>query len=62
MAVVHRIFEAGLALESAASLLDAPMVTLVGRVLDDLDRLVRDIRDEALRPPIVPRPRPAQEQ
>ncbi|HYA50454.1 MAG TPA: hypothetical protein VEG33_04730, partial [Streptosporangiaceae bacterium] len=49
MAVVHRIFEAGLALQSAASLLPGPAATLVLRVLDDLDQLVRDIRNAAFR-------------
>jgi hypothetical protein len=49
-AVVNRIFEAGLALESAASLLEAPMVTVILRALDDLDQLVRQIRSAALEP------------
>ena len=49
MAVVHRVFQAGLALESAASLLDGPMVTVLLRVLDDLDQLVHDIRNAVLR-------------
>jgi hypothetical protein len=61
MAVVHRIFEAGLALESAAGLLDAPMVTLVLRILDDLDQLVRNIRNEVLRSQRRPFPRPPEE-
>jgi len=49
-AVVNRIFEAGLALESAASLLEAPMATVILRALDDLDQLVRQIRRAALEP------------
>jgi len=53
-AAVHRIFEAGLALEAAASLLPWPAVTLVLRVLDDLDQLVRDIRNAAVKPPARP--------
>jgi hypothetical protein len=56
MAVVYRIFEAGLALESAASLLDPPMVTSVLRILDDLDQLVRDIRNEVFRLQARPMP------
>jgi len=59
MAVVHRIFQAGLALESAASLLPRPEAMLVLRVLDDLDQLVRDIRNAALKPrtrPLAPPP------
>jgi hypothetical protein len=62
MAVIHQIFQAGLALETAASLLDAPMVTLVLRILDDLDQLVRDIRSTVLRPrtrPMTPPPEQA---
>jgi hypothetical protein len=43
-AVTHHIFEAGVAMESAARLIQGPMGTLVLRVLDDLDQLVRDIR------------------
>ena len=50
-AAVHRIFQAGLALESAASLLRGPAATQVLRVVDDLDRLVRSIRDAVLQPP-----------
>jgi hypothetical protein len=50
LAVVNRIFEAGLALESAASLLEGPMVTVILRVIDDLDQLVRQIRSRALEP------------
>jgi len=50
LAVVNRIFEAGLALESAASLLEGPMVTVILRALDDLDQLVRQIRSAALEP------------
>ena len=49
-AAVNRIFEAGLALESAASLLEAPMATVILRALDDLDQLVRQIRSAALEP------------
>jgi hypothetical protein len=50
MAVVNRIFEAGLALESAASLLDGPMALVILRALADLDQLVRQIRGAALEP------------
>ena len=50
MAVVNRIFEAGLALQSAASLLEGPMATVILRALDDLDRLVRQIRSAVLEP------------
>jgi hypothetical protein len=62
-AVIHRIFEAGLALESAAGLLDGPMVTLVLRALDDLDQLVHDIRNAVLNArtrPMTPPPQEAQ--
>jgi hypothetical protein len=45
MAVINRIFEAGLALESAASMLEGPLATLAQRAVDDLDQLVRQIRD-----------------
>lgn len=58
MAVVHRIFEAGLALESAAGLLDAPMATVVLRILDGLDQLVSNIRNEVFRPQARPLPPP----
>ncbi|HYA52696.1 MAG TPA: hypothetical protein VEG33_16170 [Streptosporangiaceae bacterium] len=51
MAAVHRIFQAGLALESAASLLPGPAATLVLGVVDDLDQLVRGIRDAVLQQP-----------
>jgi hypothetical protein len=61
MAVVHRIFEAGLALESAASLLGAPMATLVLRILDDLDQLVRDIRNQVFKPQAPALPPPPEE-
>ena len=63
MAVVHRVFQAGLALESAASLLDGPMVTVLLRVLDDLDQLVHDIRNAVLKlrtRPMTPPPQEAQ--
>ncbi len=51
MAAVHRIFQAGLALESAASLLPGGTATQILGAVDDLDRLVRDIRDAVLNPP-----------
>lgn len=47
-AVIHRIFEAGLALESAASLLDGPLAALALHALDDLDQLVHHIRSAVL--------------
>jgi hypothetical protein len=62
MAVVHRIFQAGLALESAASLLPGPVAMLVLRVLDDLDQLVRDIRNAALKPRTRPAAPPSEEE
>jgi hypothetical protein len=43
-AVVNRLFEAGLALESAASRLEGPLAAAVVRVVDDVDQLVRRIR------------------
>lgn len=55
---VHRILEAGVALQSAAGSVPEPAATLVLRVLDDLDHLVGDIRAMAFksqtRPPIWP--------
>lgn len=54
MAVVNRIFQAGLALEAAARLLPGSAATPVLRVLDDLDQLVRDIRNAALKSPPPP--------
>jgi hypothetical protein len=50
MAVIQRIFEAGLALESAASLLDGPLATVVLRALDGLDQAVHDIRSAVFAP------------
>jgi hypothetical protein len=50
MAVIQRIFEGGLALESAASLLDGPLATAVLRALDGLDQLVHDIRSAVFAP------------
>jgi hypothetical protein len=44
VAVVNRLFEAGLALESAASLLEGPLAAVVEGVVDDVDQLVRRIR------------------
>jgi hypothetical protein len=61
LAVVRRIFEAGLALESAVGLLDAPMATLALRILDDLDQLVRNIRDEVFKSQAPPLPPPPEE-
>jgi hypothetical protein len=37
----------GLALESAASMLEGPMAGLILRVVDDLERLLEQIRSEA---------------
>jgi hypothetical protein len=51
MAAVHRFFAAGLALESAASLLGGSAASLVLGVVDDLDQLVRDIRDAVFQQP-----------
>lgn len=47
MAVTEQILAAGLALESAASLLEGPMAATILRVLDDLERLLEQIRSEA---------------
>jgi hypothetical protein len=55
MAVIHRIVEAGLALESAASLLGGPMAASVLRTINDLDHVVHDIRSAVFEP----RTRPA---
>ena len=61
MTVIHRIFEAGLALESAVSLLDGPLATLVLRALDDLDQLVHHIRSAVLEQRTHPATPPPQE-
>ena len=61
-AVIHRIFEGGLALESAASLLDGPLAILVLHALDDLDQLVHHIRSavfEQRTHPVTPPPHEA---
>jgi hypothetical protein len=50
VAVVNRIFEAGLALESAASLIEGPMATVILRAVDDLDQLVHQIRGAVFEP------------
>jgi hypothetical protein len=55
MAAVRRIFEAGLALESAAGLLEQPLASPVLRALADLDQLVNQIRSMVFEP----RPRAA---
>jgi hypothetical protein len=55
MAAVRRIFEAGLALESAAGLLEQPLAGPVLRALADLDQLVNQIRSMVFEP----RPRAA---
>jgi hypothetical protein len=47
-AVTERIFAAGVALESAARMLDDPMAAVLLRVLDDLERLVEQIRSAAI--------------
>ena len=47
-AVTDRIFAAGLALESAASMLDGPMAAMILRVLDDLERMVEQTRSAAI--------------
>jgi hypothetical protein len=44
---VHRVFEAGLALQSAVGLLDGPLAALAHRALDDLDQLIGHIRSAA---------------
>lgn len=48
-AVVQRIFRAGLLLTSAASLLDGPAADRVLHAVNELDDLIRDIRDEVFR-------------
>ncbi|MGE5287172.1 MAG: hypothetical protein ACM3ML_08230 [Micromonosporaceae bacterium] len=49
MSTIQRIFEAGMALESAASLLDGPLATLALHAMDDLDQLVHHIRSAILK-------------
>jgi hypothetical protein len=61
-AAIHRIFAAGLALQSAASLLDGPPALLVRHALDDLDQLVHHIRSavfEQRTHPVTPPPHAA---
>jgi len=48
-AAIGRIFEAGLALESAASLLEGPLASLAQHALEDLDQLVHHIRSAVFR-------------
>jgi len=57
-AVADRIFAAGLALESAADMLDGPMAAMILRVLDDLERMVEQTHSAAIqqRPPSAPPP------
>jgi hypothetical protein len=63
-AVTDRIFAAGLALESAASMLDGPMAAMILRVLDDLERLVEQTLSAAIQqqqPPSAPPPSPEEQ-
>jgi len=61
LAVIKRVFEAGLALESAASLLEGPLASLAQHALADLDQLVHHIRSAVLQQqqgrPTAPPPR-----
>jgi hypothetical protein len=49
-AVVDRIFRAGLILQSAAGLSDGPTAVRLQRAVDELDDLVRDIRNAVFNP------------
>jgi hypothetical protein len=49
MAAINRIFEAGLALESAASLLDGPLEGLAQHAITDLDELISRVRHAIFR-------------
>jgi hypothetical protein len=60
MAVVNRLVEAGLALESAASLLEGPVAAAIVRAVDDLDELIRRIRDVVFESRAHPGDRPQQ--
>ncbi len=42
--VVQRVFDVGLSLAAASSLLDGPAATRVQQAIDDLDDLIRDVR------------------
>lgn len=46
--VTDQILAAGLALESAAGMLDGPMAAMILRVLDDLERLLEQIHSAAI--------------
>lgn len=48
-AVVNRLFRTGLILQSAAGLSDGPAAVRLQRAVDELDELVRDIRDVVFR-------------
>lgn len=62
-AVAERIFAAGVALESAASMLDGPIAAMILRVLDDLERLVEQTHSAAIRPrpPFASAPSPEEQ-
>jgi len=62
-AVTDRLFAAGLALESAASMLDGPMAAMILRILDDLERLVEQTHDATIRrqPSAMPPPSPGEQ-
>jgi hypothetical protein len=60
--VTDQILAAGVALESAASMLDGPMAAMVLRVLDDLERLIEQIHSAAIQqPPSVSPPSPEEQ-
>lgn len=59
-AVVNRLFEAGLALESAASMLEGPPAAAVVRAAENIDQLVRRIRSALFESPAHP-PDPPQQ-
>ena len=61
LAVIGRIFAAGLALESAASLLQEPLASVVLHAIDDLDQLVNQIRSMVFEPPARPAAPPTPE-
>jgi hypothetical protein len=48
--LVHRLFGAGLAVQSASALADGPVAARLRQALDELDSIIRDIRTAAFEP------------
>jgi hypothetical protein len=56
--VVQRLFDVGLSLAAASTVLDGPGATRVRQAVDDLDDLIRDVRSVTFGPPPRSRPHP----